>query len=131
MLPAPAVIGHLLRMSGREVCRATDVACIRGAAGVAAHECGFDAAVVDGSGVAALPRPEEFPVPAGGRHPHLELDVGVAGWLDRSRHPADRKSTRLNSSHLVISYAVFCLKKKKINSSIHSFYLKTNLNHDA
>src|SRR5256885_9949097 len=31
----------------------------------------------------------------------------------RSRRPgADRKSTRLNSSHLVISYAVFCLKKK-------------------
>src|SRR5256885_8069059 len=29
----------------------------------------------------------------------------------------DRKSTRLNSSHLVISYAVFCLKKKKQNSS--------------
>src|SRR5256885_15466462 len=29
---------------------------------------------------------------------------------------ADRKSTRLNSSHLVISYAVFCLKKKKPNS---------------
>src|SRR5256885_6303782 len=29
------------------------------------------------------------------------------------RFPADRKSTRLNSSHLVISYAVFCFKKKK------------------
>src|SRR5256885_13189675 len=29
------------------------------------------------------------------------------------RFAADRKSTRLNSSHLVISYAVFCLKKKK------------------
>src|SRR5256885_12738085 len=29
----------------------------------------------------------------------------------------DRKSTRLNSSHLVISYAVFCLKKKKENST--------------
>src|SRR2546426_2394976 len=28
-------------------------------------------------------------------------------------HRGDRKSTRLNSSHLVISYAVFCLKKKK------------------
>src|SRR5256885_12105959 len=28
-------------------------------------------------------------------------------------NPEDRKSTRLNSSHLVISYAVFCLKKKK------------------
>src|SRR6266566_8356798 len=33
---------------------------------------------------------------------------------------ADRKSTRLNSSHLVISYAVFCLKKKK-NASIVLF----------
>src|SRR2546426_5849767 len=32
---------------------------------------------------------------------------------------ADRKSTRLNSSHLVISYAVFCLKKKK-NSLLHN-----------
>src|ERR1022692_5028780 len=30
-----------------------------------------------------------------------------------SPSPTDRKSTRLNSSHLVISYAVFCLKKKK------------------
>src|SRR6266513_5015114 len=33
------------------------------------------------------------------------------------RPPADRKSTRLNSSHVSISYAVFCLKKKKNNSS--------------
>src|SRR5688572_32540919 len=31
-------------------------------------------------------------------------------WRD---HPSDRKSTRLNSSHSQISYAVFCLKKKK------------------
>src|SRR5205807_8650574 len=31
---------------------------------------------------------------------------------------ADRKSTRLNSSHLVISYAVFCLKKKKTKHSV-------------
>src|SRR3989454_8379344 len=31
----------------------------------------------------------------------------------------DRKSTRLNSSHLVISYAVFCLKKKKNNNRQH------------
>src|SRR5256885_12725029 len=35
----------------------------------------------------------------------------------------DRKSTRLNSSHLVISYAVFCLKKKKIPA-----YLSTRSN---
>src|SRR2546426_7977485 len=31
------------------------------------------------------------------------------------RDAGDRKSTRLNSSHLVISYAVFCLKKKRLN----------------
>src|SRR5256885_6063515 len=41
--------------------------------------------------------------------------------VGRRKHPqiefvADRKSTRLNSSHLVISYAVFCLKKKNISS---------------
>src|SRR5256885_13279794 len=34
-------------------------------------------------------------------------------FLLRQPIPADRKSTRLNSSHLVISYAVFCLKKKR------------------
>src|SRR5260221_982422 len=33
--------------------------------------------------------------------------------------PEDRKSTRLNSSHTVISYAVFCLKKKKITDPHH------------
>src|SRR2546426_2650074 len=49
----------------------------------------------------------------------LALDLGVGRVLDGatspaiSVRPADRKSTRLNSSHLVISYAVFCLKKKK------------------
>src|SRR2546429_4226983 len=32
---------------------------------------------------------------------------------ERKYHPLDRKSTRLNSSHGYISYAVFCLKKKK------------------
>src|SRR2546426_4562437 len=36
-----------------------------------------------------------------------------AGLLRGSAPLRDRKSTRLNSSHLVISYAVFCLKKKK------------------
>src|SRR2546426_5193381 len=39
----------------------------------------------------------------------------VLGRVRRAiRRKEDRKSTRLNSSHLVISYAVFCLKKKKI-----------------
>src|SRR5438034_6433010 len=42
-------------------------------------------------------------------HPHLaEIRAERA-----RRHGEDRKSTRLNSSHTVISYAVFCLKKKK------------------
>src|SRR5256885_9208401 len=36
----------------------------------------------------------------------------------RRARRGDRKSTRLNSSHLVISYAVFCLKKKKCIASI-------------
>src|SRR3989454_5449639 len=35
-----------------------------------------------------------------------------------SRPTPDRKSTRLNSSHLVISYAVFCLKKKKTTTNV-------------
>src|SRR5688500_20217393 len=44
---------------------------------------------------------------------HAAGDLG--GRLDAEplSEQADRKSTRLNSSHLVISYAVFCLKKKK------------------
>src|SRR5258705_8316859 len=52
--------------------------------------------------------------------PALEPGVeGRAGW---GFHELDRKSTRLNSSHLGISYAVFCLKKKKnrIRSTAYS-----------
>src|SRR5438034_5118379 len=41
-----------------------------------------------------------------------DLDGGAAE-ADRAQELGDRKSTRLNSSHTVISYAVFCLKKKK------------------
>src|SRR5256885_8185512 len=37
--------------------------------------------------------------------------------VKRSWPGEDRKSTRLNSSHLVISYAVFCLKKKKLTTA--------------
>src|SRR2546426_5856878 len=49
----------------------------------------------------------------------LLLDLGALarGRVEHGAEPhvqgPDRKSTRLNSSHLVISYAVFCLKKKK------------------
>src|SRR2546426_2912990 len=40
----------------------------------------------------------------------------------------DRKSTRLNSSHLVISYAVFCLKKKKKKKHILLIYKEIYIN---
>src|SRR2546426_6958301 len=43
----------------------------------------------------------------------VDLCVLLRGGLGRPLFRVDRKSTRLNSSHLVISYAVFCLKKKK------------------
>src|SRR5256885_5169943 len=43
----------------------------------------------------------------------IQLIAQVRKGLQKSRADKDRKSTRLNSSHLVISYAVFCLKKKK------------------
>src|SRR5689334_23997716 len=55
--------------------------------------------------------------------PHVGGDVRDVGAHVDERHPArvladaaeiDRKSTRLNSSHSSISYAVFCLKKKTI-----------------
>src|SRR3989454_9409502 len=71
-------------------------------------------------------RSEEFweleAPPEGGHH---ELIAGVLYVVppptgphniaisNLTRNSSDRKSTRLNSSHLVISYAVFCLKKKK------------------
>src|SRR5438034_6627692 len=41
-----------------------------------------------------------------------EIHPVAVNWLSTSQN-RDRKSTRLNSSHTVISYAVFCLKKKK------------------
>src|SRR5688500_20020530 len=47
-------------------------------------------------------------VNAAGQH-----EVAAAALQLQHRLVEDRKSTRLNSSHLVISYAVFCLKKKK------------------
>src|SRR2546426_3835806 len=60
------------------------------------------------------------------RREFLETTTGlviafVLPWrADAAPGLADRKSTRLNSSHLVISYAVFCLKKKKLDTiAIH------------
>src|SRR3712207_8405237 len=60
-----------------------------------------------------------------------EVSFSASTPLDATYHPKilpDRKSTRLNSSHANISYAVFCLKKKTILSSptclpLHSYLL--------
>src|SRR5256885_12639559 len=53
-----------------------------------------------------------LPVPCPGCHPRDGLLPGCRRTVHATGN-RDRKSTRLNSSHLVISYAVFCLKKKK------------------
>src|SRR5438477_9272551 len=50
-----------------------------------------------------------------GRESRLQRNDRYEGHL-RDRKTQDRKSTRLNSSHMSISYAVFCLKKKKTNA---------------
>src|SRR3712207_8015821 len=47
----------------------------------------------------------------------LLVDQALLAVLHRELHGQDRKSTRLNSSHANISYAVFCLKKKTLCSS--------------
>src|SRR3990170_3457725 len=72
------------------------------------------------------PRSTLFPYTTLFRSPRRARGAGTPGDRDHRRrgdrpgirhrgvrHPRDRKSTRLNSSHQIISYAVFCLKKKK------------------
>src|SRR5256885_9136760 len=63
----------------------------------------------------ALPISEPRAGAAGDRQPHGAARPRARRGVQRPGRRArrDRKSTRLNSSHLVISYAVFCLKKKK------------------
>src|SRR5258708_22244960 len=80
------------------------------------------------------PRSTLFPYTTLFRSPMVDKDpvdqwsFGRVTLLGDAAHPmyprgsngsaqADRKSTRLNSSHQIISYAVFCLKKKKENTS--------------
>src|SRR5438045_4580413 len=80
------------------------------------------------------------------RHRQRDRDIGLdQGASSRARNPdvgdcelprradghrrGDRKSTRLNSSHLGISYAVFCLKKKKVKIHHTSSIKRTAYNY--
>src|SRR5438876_8516480 len=67
------------------------------------------------------PEGEPHDVVAGDLLPHQTHDEGLA--REHLRRPErDRKSTRLNSSHPSISYAVFCLKKKKQPHHYHQLH---------
>src|SRR5437870_10611306 len=63
---------------------------------------------LDDQGDTRPPKPE-LTGPRSGQREGRAARTRVA----RTRNRSDRKSTRLNSSHVAISYAVFCLKKKK------------------
>src|SRR5439155_2605656 len=72
------------------------------------------------------PRPPTstlFPYTTLFRSTHRSTPNGSAGRRGRARVPphTDRKSTRLNSSHLANSYAAFCLKKKKQHTAMQPY----------
>src|SRR5258705_876635 len=96
------------------------------------HSPGSNLTAADSTG---LPHPFEVPIdrPSGEMIAHVQIVATLVpaaiekvrsvriepGIVSRQLSGADRKSTRLNSSHLGISYAVFCLKKK---TNIKSLY---------
>src|SRR4051812_46714876 len=63
-------------------------------------------------------RDERVPQDAPDGGPDLRLRAGNRAFHRNDRRGSDRKSTRLNSSHMSISYAVFCLKKKTAGHAI-------------
>src|SRR5256885_8572489 len=67
------------------------------------------------------------------RERHGIFNISLVGYTNAGKstlfNALDRKSTRLNSSHLVISYAVFCLKKK--NTHVPTQETANGMNHPA
>src|SRR2546426_4178091 len=72
----------------------------------------------------ACDRPQPRVVDVSGRFRRLRRERDGRRAARDLRGDGDRKSTRLNSSHLVISYAVFCLKKKKKSARIKQDAIK-------
>src|SRR5262245_65354321 len=68
---------------------------------------------------------------SGSRRPAGDVRATPEDHRHRRTPPRDRKSTRLNSSHLGISYAVFCLKKKKTKTIHVLIDIKKNENKDT
>src|SRR5690625_6902841 len=93
---------------------------------------GWSGAVLAGSSLLATITPPHIRVPLQGASDALMNYAGAGAAALAGPILAlggfqlvDRKSTRLNSSHVAISYAVFCLKKKK--SSIRSRHMSNNI----
>src|SRR5215204_6637070 len=72
------------------------------------------------------PRSTLFPYTTLFRSRHRPRSAWLRPHHRLGRELRDRKSTRLNSSHTVISYAVFCLKKKKIKHLLLLLYQDKN-----
>src|SRR5437868_9460051 len=68
---------------------------------------------VEAGGFTGIIEPDEVTLEYLTRIRGLDADEVRKGFLRSDEDAEDRKSTRLNSSHVSISYAVFCLKKKK------------------
>src|SRR5580698_11329361 len=79
------------------------------------------------------PRSTLFPYTTLFRSRRRSRDRGGQALWDAGRHRGrDRKSTRLNSSHMSSSYAVFCLKKKKISlTDIYNITIKLKEKNDT
>src|SRR6266496_5750581 len=83
--------------------------------------CALDVEVIDGRTIGRVRGSKVQTYTAG------VVCAKVARYAERIHHPEDRKSTRLNSSHVEISYAVFCLKKKKNTASLFSLLQKKKI----
>src|SRR5438034_6364085 len=79
---------------------------------------GVGAEVAFGEGVIGVVAERKRMMRVGSLGAGIAYITSIRARLEAAGEVADRKSTRLNSSHTVISYAVFCLKKKRSRISL-------------